>query len=292
MKQSWNFDVREVAVFQKNEITEHYIYKNLSGRVTGIRERRILSQIADDEMRHYNVWKTYTHHDVAPNRLKLWFYTVVGMLFGFTFVVRLMGKAEQKTHDRYSRLPESFKEVNGIVRDEEEHEQALITLFDEESLLHTGSMVLGLNSVTVQLIGVLATLTFAFENSSFVVLLTVSVTGFAAALSLAVSAYLSLGFETGGTNRFMTALFIGFAAFLIALALVAPYLLVADRYVCLIVSFAISVSISSFFSFYLAVVRGESFSNRFLSMVALSLLVVLLCAAVGYCIGLVAALTS
>ncbi len=66
MKKGRDFDERKVAVFQKNEITEHHIYKNLSGRVRGVKNRRILSQIADDEMRHYNVWKTYTRQDSAP----------------------------------------------------------------------------------------------------------------------------------------------------------------------------------------------------------------------------------
>ena len=58
MNKGRDFDAREVAVFQKNEITEHHIYTNLSSRVSGVKNRRILSQIADDEMRHYNVWKT------------------------------------------------------------------------------------------------------------------------------------------------------------------------------------------------------------------------------------------
>jgi len=104
VKRSREVNTREIERFQKNEITEHFIYKNLSSRVKGVKNRRVLAQIADDEMRHYTIWKHYTGRDVAPGRFRIWFYTLVSMLFGFTFGIRLMEKGEKNAHAAYSML--------------------------------------------------------------------------------------------------------------------------------------------------------------------------------------------
>jgi len=281
VKQSGNFDARDAAVFQKNEITEHYIYKHLSGKVSGVKNRRILSQIADDELRHYNVWKTYTRKDIAPSRLKVWFYTFVSMLFGFTFGIKLMEKAEKMSHDVYSRIPGSFKEINGIIRDEEEHEQALMTLLDEDRLKYTGSVVLGLNDALVELMGVLAGLTFALQDTSFVAL-TASITGFAAALSMASSEYLSTKSEPGGKHPLKAAFYTGFAYILTVLVLITPYLIFTDLYMSLGIAFAAALCIIGFFNFYIAVARDVPFKSRFFEMVGLCFIVAALSFAAGY----------
>ncbi|MBN1278824.1 MAG: VIT1/CCC1 transporter family protein [Chlorobium sp.] len=281
MKQSGNFDARDAAVFQKNEITEHYIYKHLSGKVSGVKNRRILSQIADDEMRHYNIWKSYTRKDIAPSRIKVWFYTFVSMVFGFTFGIKLMENAEKTAHDVYSRIPGSFKEINGIIRDEEEHEQALITLLDEDRLKYTGSIVLGLNDALVELMGVLAGLTFALQNTSLVAL-TASITGFAAALSMASSEYLSTKSEPDGKSPLKAAFYTGVAYLLTVLALITPYLFFTDLYLSLGIAFAAAVCIIGFFNFYIAVAKGVPFKSRFFEMVGLSFTVAALSFAAGY----------
>ena len=275
MKKGRDIEARHVAVFQKNEITEHYIYKNLSTRVSGVKNRRILFQIADDEMRHYNVWKTYTRKDVKPSRIKIWFYTLVSLVFGFTFGIKLMENGEKNAHDIYSRIPDSFKEINGIIRDEEEHEQALLTLLDEERLKYTGSIVLGLNDALVELMGVLAGLTFA---------LTAAITGVAAALSMAASGYLSTKSDPGGKNPFVAALYTGIAYIVTVVLLITPYLFLTDLYVCLGLAFFAAVCIIGFFNFYISVARDLPFKSRFLEMVGLSFTVAALSFLAGYAI--------
>lgn len=283
MKKGRDFDVREVAVFQKNEITEHHIYKNLSGKVRGVKNRRILSQIADDEMRHYNVWKIYTRQDISPSRIKVWFFTLVSMIFGYTFGIKLMENGEKRVHHAYSRLPGSFKEINGIIRDEEEHEQALLMLLDEDRLKYTGSIVLGLNDALVELMGVLAGLTFALQNTKFVAL-TASITGIAAALSMAASGYLSTKAEPGGKNPFIAALYTGMAYIVTVLLLLVPYLIFDDLYLSLGLSFVVAVTIIGFFNYYISVARDLPFKSRFLEMVGLSFTVAALSFLAGYAI--------
>ncbi len=283
MNKGRNFDERAVKVFQKKEITEHYIYKNLSGRVSGVKNRRILSQIADDEMRHYNVWKTYSRKDISPDRFKVWLYTLISMVFGFTFGIKLMENGEKRAHAVYSRIPGSFKEINGIVSDEEEHEQALLMLLDEERMKYTGSIVLGLNDALVELMGVLAGLTFAIHNTTAVAL-TASITGIAAALSMASSAYLSTKTDPGGKNPFVASLYTGGAYIITVLALITPYLVFEDRYICLGISFFIAICIIGFFNYYISVAQNLPFKSRFFGMVGLSFTVAALSFLAGYAI--------
>jgi len=283
VKKGREIEARQIAVFQKNEITEHYIYKKLSVKVTGLKNRRILFQIADDEMRHYNVWKTYTNKDVKPGRIKVWFYTLVSLLFGFTFGIKLMENAERRAHDVYSHIPDSIKEINGIIRDEEEHEQALLTLLDEDRLKYTGSIVLGLNDALVELMGVLAGLSFALQNTTLVAL-TAAITGVAAALSMAASGYLSTKSEPGGKNPFVAALYTGMAYIVTVLLLITPFVIFKDIYLCLGLAFFTAVIIIGFFNYYISVVRDLPFKSRFLEMIGLSFTVAALSFLAGYAI--------
>ncbi|ARM31031.1 VIT1/CCC1 transporter family protein [Prosthecochloris sp. HL-130-GSB] len=269
MKISREVTTEELLGYQKNEITEHYIYKALSTRVDGLRNRRILSQIADDELRHYNTWKSLTRQDVAPGKFRIWFYTVLSSLLGVTFSLKLMEKAEKSASELYERLPRGFNGAEAIVRDEEEHEQALLSMFDEERLKYTGSIVLGLNDALVELMGVLAGLTFALQDTRYVAMTGV-ITGFAAALSMAASEYLSTKTEAGGKQPLRAALYTGIAYLFTVVVLVAPYLLLSSIYVALAVSFAGAVLIIGVFNFYVSVAQGTGFRNRFLEMVGLS----------------------
>lgn len=283
MKKGREIEARQIAVFQKNEITEHYIYKKLSVKVTGLKNRRILFQIADDEMRHYNVWKTYTNKDVKPSRIKVWFYTLVSLLFGFSFGIKLMENAERRAHDVYSHIPDSVREINGIIRDEEEHEQALLTLLDEDRLKYTGSIVLGLNDALVELMGVLAGLSFALQKTSLVAL-TAAITGVAAALSMAASGYLSTKSDPGGKNPFVAALYTGMTYIVTVLLLITPFLIFKDIYLCLGLAFFTAVIIIGFFNYYISVVRDVPFKSRFIEMIGLSFTVAALSFFAGYVI--------
>jgi len=278
------FDAREIAVFQRNEITDHHIYKNLSGKVSGIKNRRILTQIADDEMRHYNVWKNYTRKDVSPDRFKVWLYMLVTTLFGFTFGLKLMENGEKKAHALYTRFPATLKEVNGIVRDEEEHEQALLMLLDVDHLSSTGSLVLGLNDSLVGLMGVLAGLTFVLPDTT-VLALVATITGIAIAFSRGASAYLSTKNEQRGGNPFLASLFTVVGSIFTALALIAPSLFIEESSLSLGISFLILLCLTGFFNYYLSVVCALPFKSRFFEMAGLSFTVAGLSCLAGYAIN-------
>lgn len=152
---------RLILGFQRNEITEYHIYKQLAKRIAGVKNRRIFTQIAEDELRHYQIWKKFTGQEVEPDKFKIWFYSVISLLLGFTFAVKLMEGGEQDAQHAYEKMSGLGDEVGAVIKDEEEHEQALLAVLDEERLQYTGSIVLGLNDALVELTGALAGLTLS-----------------------------------------------------------------------------------------------------------------------------------
>ena len=66
--------VRKQALnFQQTEITEYHIYKRLAKKINSPENAKIIEQIADDELRHYNGWKKYTDQEIQPRWFYVWF---------------------------------------------------------------------------------------------------------------------------------------------------------------------------------------------------------------------------
>ncbi len=272
---------RKVLTFQRNEITEHYIYKRLAERVREPANRRVLEDISNDELRHYHTWRTYTQEDIAPDRWKMWKYYWISRLFGFTFGVKLMEQGEQGAQESYERLRAEIPEAEIIMREENQHETALLELLDEERLRYTGSMVLGLNDALVELTGALAGLTLALQNTKLIAL-TGSITGIAAALSMGASEYLSTKAEETTKNPLRASTYTGVAYLITVLLLILPYLVLNDYYLCLGCTLAGAVLIIALFNYYISVAKDESFRKRFIEMAGLSLSVAAFSFFIGY----------
>ncbi len=82
--------LKQVLRFQYLELTEALIYKKLVRRERNPANRKVLQQIADDEVRHYEFWKEYSGQDVAPSRLRVAWFSMLARLFGITFCVNLL----------------------------------------------------------------------------------------------------------------------------------------------------------------------------------------------------------
>lgn len=155
---------------QKNEITEYHIYTKLASYIKNEHNRKILQQIAWDELRHHDELKMFTGTDKKPNPLKIFFYTFISMIFGITFGIKLMEKGEESSEKLYRELGNNIEEFKRIAMEEEKHEKELIGMIEEERLKYVSSMVLGLNDALVELTGTLAGLTFALKNTRLIAL--------------------------------------------------------------------------------------------------------------------------
>jgi VIT1/CCC1 family predicted Fe2+/Mn2+ transporter len=261
---------KKLLAFQRNEITEHHIYKKLAAKLSAPENRQVLETIADDELRHYNQWRTHTRQDVEPDPWKVRKYYWISRIFGFTFGVKLMERGEQGAQGSYGKLQGVIPEAETIAREEKQHESSLLQLLDEERLRYTGSMVLGLSDALVELTGALAGLTLALRNTKLIAL-TGSITGIAAALSMAASEYLSTRTEATVKNPLRASMYTGATYLLTVLLLILPYLLLRNYYLCLGFTLVEAVLIIALFNYYISVAKDEPFRRRFLEMAGLSL---------------------
>jgi VIT1/CCC1 family predicted Fe2+/Mn2+ transporter len=275
-------DIRKrVLQFQQTEITEYHIYKRLAGRIKSEGNAKILDQIAEDELRHYNGWKQYSGQDVQPRRFLVWFYYLVSLLFGFTFGVKLMERGEEAAQENYASVSSAIPEASKYQREEDAHEEQLINMLDEERLQYAGSVVLGLNDALVELTGALAGLTLALQNTKLIALSGL-ITGIAASLSMAASEYLSTRSEKTSKHPVRAAIYTGIAYIVTVTLLILPYLLFENYYLDLAIALTTAVIIIAVFNYYISVAKGESFRERFVEMAGLSLSVAAFSFVIGY----------
>ena len=260
----------ELLKAQKAEITEHHIYKNVAITLPDEENRRIVEEIGEDEKRHYEIWKGYTGKDVQPNKFQIWLYTTISRLFGFTFGFKLMELGEEKAQVNYQKIAEEIPEAASVIQDEREHEDKLLTMLDEGSLIYAGSVVLGLNDALVELTGALAGLTFAFRDVN-IIALSGLITGIAASLSMAASEYLSTKSEETEKDPVRAAITTGIAYVITVALLILPFLLLNNELISLAISLTTSVLIIAVFNFYISVAKDQPFGKRFLEMAGLSL---------------------
>ena len=270
---------------QKNEITEHIIYEKLSKSTKNPQNKRILKQIASDELKHYNFWKKYTNEDVKPNKLKVWIYYIIAKIFGLTFGTKLVENGEEQAQVTYEKISSYVPSAKRIVEDEDKHERQLIELIDEERLRYVGSIVLGLNDALVELTGALAGLTFTLHNTR-VIAMAGLITGVAASLSMAASAYLSTKSKEGKGNPLKASLYTGSAYVITVMFLIFPYLLFTNLYLSLGVTVLNAIAVIFIFTFYVSIAKDIPFKDRFLEMALISLGIAALTFCIGYLIGI------
>jgi VIT1/CCC1 family predicted Fe2+/Mn2+ transporter len=267
---------------QVNELTEYYVYSNIAKTLPDDANRKVMMQIAEDELRHSQKWESITGVKVAPKRLMVAFYTTVSRLFGFTFGIKLMEKGEEAAQVNYGLIAKNVPDAVEIMKDEQAHEEQLMAMLDEERLRYAGSVVLGLNDALVELTGALAGLTLAMQGNVKLIALSGLITGIAASLSMSASEYLSTSQEDGGKHPVRAALYTGLAYVLTVALLITPYLVLDNAYTALAISLTTGVLIIAVFNYYISVAKDESFKKRFSEMAILSLSVAAFSFVIGY----------
>ncbi|PKK95233.1 MAG: rubrerythrin family protein [Tenericutes bacterium HGW-Tenericutes-5] len=262
-------ELKIIKAFQKGEITEYYVYRNIAKKEKDEKNKEILQTIAKDEMRHYKIWEDISGVKVKESKLLIFIYRIMTFIFGYTFTLRVMEMGEEKAQKAYLKLKGYEDVINQITSEEEQHEQKLLDMLDEERLNYVGSMVLGLNDALVELSGTLAGLTFAFQNTTLISLSGL-ITGIAASLSMAASEYLSSKADNR-PDALKSAVYTGSAYIVTVILLVLPYLLIHNPFVSLAIMIGTVIFIIFFFNLYISVAKNIGFKKRFLQMAAISL---------------------
>ena len=279
-----DFALELVTKMQQSELTESVIYKKIAGFAKGEENRKTLLRLSREEKAHYQIWKNYTGIEMKPEGWKVFKYTLIARLLGFTFAVKLMERGEETAQDEYALLAEEIPESTAIRQQEEEHEKALLAMLDEEQLQYVGSMVLGLNDALVELTGSLAGFALALQNTRLIALSGLIV-GISATFSMASSEFLAARSE-GRTDALKSCSYTGIAYLITVVALIAPYLLFpATLYIpALICMLGIVIAIIAGFTYYTSVAQDQPFKSRFWEMALISVGV----AVVSFVVGLLA----
>jgi VIT1/CCC1 family predicted Fe2+/Mn2+ transporter len=273
----------KVIFFQRIEITEHQIYKRLAVTIKSPENAKIVAQIAEDELGHYEGLKKYSGRDVQPNWFTMWTFYLISRIFGFTFGIKLMERTEKNVQKDYDDIIAVVPEAAVFKHEEEVHEERLVAMLDEERLRYAGSIVLGLNDALVELTGALAGLTLALQNEKLIALSGL-ITGIAASMAMAASEYLSTRSENTERKPVRAAFYTGSAYFITVIFLVLPYLLFANYILDLGIALVTAVLIIAMFNYYISVAKDESFRERFFEMAGLSLTVAAISFVVGFII--------
>ena len=259
----------KLEIEQQNELNSHYIYSRLAKLSESSINRDILTQIADDEIKHYEFLRDLTRKNLGPNKAKIEWYILLARILGITFAVKLMERGEEDAQEAYETIEASLPEIRDIIEDEETHEHSLIDMINEERLEYIGSIVLGLNDALVELTGTLAGLSFAFQNNQLIALSGL-ITGIAASMSMGASEYLSTRTE-GGENALKSSLYTGIAYVLTVILLVAPFFIFNSYIVSLPVTLLLCVVILLVFNYYVSVAKDLNFLRQFSVMAGVSL---------------------
>ena len=268
---------------QLREITERQLYINVSKITKDEKNKKILLKIAGDEEEHYKFIKTYTNMEVSPDKKKIWFYSTIAKIFGFTFAVKQMeGRETEAVRGySYSKLSNAFPEFSKIAEDEEKHEFLLLDMLDEEKLKYIGSIVLGLNDALVEITGSVAGFTLSMANTK-VIALAGMITGISATLSMAASEYIAEKAENT-KDALKSSVYTGVSYLITVILLILPFLFMpGNMYIqALVVTLVIAVIIISIFNYYISVAKGFNFKQRFIQMAGVSLGVALFSFIVG-----------
>lgn len=274
-------DIENFIRFQRNEYTESIVYDRLASIEKDTSNSKVLRLISAEEKAHYHTLKKYTNTELKPNRWRIAKYYWLARILGITFAIKLMESSENSAHQDYAQYTE-YEDLQRLSREEEVHEEKLIGLINEERLEYMGSVVLGLNDALVEFTGALAGFTLALSDHKLIAL-TGSITGIAAALSMASSEYLSTKSEGDKSKHpARAAIYTGIAYIITVVALVAPFILISNVLIALGVMLAMALIIIALFNYYYSVARGESFRKRFMEMAVLSFSVAGISFLIGY----------
>ncbi len=271
-----------VRKVQQDEINSHIIYGKLAATVKNPHNAKILEKISDEELKHYEFWKSASQQDVRPQKRRVWFFYLISRFLGITFGIRLMERGEQNAQIVYQQLRKAFPDIKTIIEDEERHENQLIDMLDEDLLNYIGSIVLGLSDALVELTGILAGFSLAFQNTRLIALAGF-IAGVSAAFSMAASEYLSASEEEETKNPLKASLYTGMSYLFTVIVLILPFFALEEEepVIPLLISLISAVLIILLFTFYISVAKNMSFRKRFLKITGICLGVALFSLSLG-----------
>ena len=305
-------DQRLARTLILDELFDLSLYKALRG-VTKADTQQVLDELIVVEAGHLAFWQQFFDSKLdrldVGRRLKLRLIILACRLFGETGVHLALEAIEVYGVRKYLSLWRSYKgqplgkALEGILQDEFQHEDILVTRLTERKINpeRIRNIFLGLNDGLVEILGAVSGFFGAFGNP-VMVLMAASTTAVAGALSMAAGAYAAISSERevqateAAKKEFLgdksgdgslpdrplgSALVVGASYFIGAMVPVLPVLFGAKSAV---VSMVAAGSVAILVSTLLAFLSGMDIKRRIL----LNLAIIALAVSVTYLIGMVA----
>jgi VIT1/CCC1 family predicted Fe2+/Mn2+ transporter len=279
-------DVELEESFCRDEYKDYVIYRFLAERESDPERRRILEAMAEQELGHYEFWKSRLGRDCREGVSKLGLYAVLlsRKILGLTFTVKLLERHENEVIDAYKRYLERLegedrRRLEEIIRDEEQHEKNLLSQVNERIVRYLGFIALGLADAIVEITGVHAGFLGA-TATTLVAGVAGLIVGLSAAISMSAAAYIQAKHEASESPVWSAAA-TGIAYFIAVVLLALPYFVTHSNVLAFLASVALAVVLVAFFTFYSSVINETSFRRD----LAESLAVLFGTAAAAYIFG-------
>ena len=261
--------------FALNEYRDYVTYRELAKTETVPAFKKILEALVEHEIEDYRFWLPYCSkkaHRISGFEVRC--LRAMRRLLGLTFTAKFLEGNERNAIRNYTAFLKGADEavrakIEDILRHERMHEKELIGQIREERVSFLSSIVLGVNDGLIELTGALVGFAFALRNHTLVALLG-SVTGIAASLSMAASAYMQARHEAGKEPR-KAGLYTGGAYLLVVIILVFPYVWISNIDVAVGVMFGLILLLILSLSFYSSVLFERDFKRQVGEMLMFSL---------------------
>ncbi|HYZ91672.1 MAG TPA: VIT1/CCC1 transporter family protein [Actinomycetota bacterium] len=279
----------------REELFAHRLYSALAARLPEGSSRRKLTELAEQERSHVDFWVgvgKLNERSLRPSRLRHALLVAASVVLGPAFTIRWLERGEDKAIKTYKQLLDDGKltaaqkrGVTKMLKEEEEHEEALERGVEDERRVYLGAAVLGLNDALVELTGGLTGLVSSISDPKLIGFAAL-VVGIAASMSMAASNFLSVDIGAPSELRpVKAAAYTGIAYIVVVVGLVLPFFLLADRHIALVISWTSAIVIIAAFSGYSSVMQNRSFVRRFGVMLALGLGVAVISFGIGRALG-------
>lgn len=277
----------------REELFSYYLYTTLA-RLVGRRGRfrEVLLRAAADELRHYRVLREVTGGCGSPwLRLRAYLYTVLYLVFGLTFTMKLVESMEGAAVAVYREVararPDLAEELEALATDEVRHEAELVEGIDEGRVRYLSSIALGVSDALVELTGVYTGSLGAFASTVSAGLAGL-LAGVAASVSMAVAAYTQAKHE-GGRSPALSAAYTGAAYSAVTVLLALPYLTLGSMVVAYAAMLLVAFAVATYMAAYSAVLGGRRFLRELAEtaglVIGVSLALYLLGSALGRLLG-------
>lgn len=277
--------LKAVKRMYDNEATDSVIYAMMARRSKSEQNRKVLEQMAQDELSHKRIWGQYVDRKPRVSKWRVKFYTLLSSIFGLTFVINLMESGEHEAVETYIKIGRDIPVALEILEDEARHEEQLVSMLEEGGLSYISSIVLGLNDALVELTGALAGFTLALGDNRTIGLAGF-ITGVAATLSMAASEYLSKKSDPGEKHPLRAAAYTGVAYLFTVALLLTPYAVFDTPLTALTFCLTNAALIIAGFTYFVSVVRKTSFFRGFAEMLSISFGVALISFLIGWLAGI------